>query len=91
MEIRFKLFGLTDILGENEASISIARGSSLREALDELVDTFGDALRERLLRSNGQLHDHIRLVMDGRIIDRLDERVEGDTTIFILHEIAGGS
>ena len=90
MQIKFKLFGFTDMLPDNEASIALAEGASLKDALEELARKLGDDFRQRLLKESGQLHDHIRLVMEGRIVDRLEEKVANETTVFILHEIAGG-
>lgn len=90
MQVKFKFFGLTDILKETEAVIFLPRGSSLREALNKLAGRYGDALKTRLLKDSGSLHDYIRLVMGDRIVDRLDEKIEEGATVFILHEIAGG-
>lgn len=90
MEVKFKFFGLTEILGETEATISLPDGSNLREALDRLAGKYGAALKQRLLKDNGLLHDYIRLVVGDRIVDRLDEKIKEGATIFILHEIAGG-
>ena len=90
MEIKFKYFGLTDILSEADVNISLSKGSSLQEAVNKLVEKYGDTLKQRLLKDNGLLHDYVRLVVGNRIVDRLDEKIEGETTIFVLYEIAGG-
>ncbi len=90
MQITFKLFGFTDMLPDNEASIVVPEGASLKDALSALAGQLGEDFKRRLLKESGQLHDHIRLVVEGRVVDRLDEKVPGDTTVFILHEIAGG-
>lgn len=90
MEVKFKFFGLTDIIGETEATISVSGGSSLREAMGKLAEKYGDTFKQRILKDNGLLHDYVRVVVGERIVDRLDEKIEEGVTIFILHEIAGG-
>ena len=90
MEIKFKFFGLTDILSETDVNISISKESSLQEAVNKLVEKYGDTLKQRLLKDNGLLHDYVRLVVGNRIVDRLDEKMEREATIFVLYEIAGG-
>lgn len=90
MEVKFKFFGLTDIIHETEAIIGLPAGSSLLEAMNKLTEKYGDTLKQRILKDNGLLQDYVRVVVGQRIVDRLDETVEEGATIFILHEIAGG-
>ncbi|MBF8265090.1 MAG: hypothetical protein HW384_954 [Dehalococcoidia bacterium] len=90
MEVKFKLFGLTDIIHETEAIIGLSAGSSLLEAMNKLAEKYGDTFKQRILKDNGLLQDYVRVVVGQRIVDRLDETVEEGATIFILHEIAGG-
>lgn len=91
MEIRFKLFGFTDIIKENEVIITLPRDSSLQQAMRRLVEKYGEPLRQRLLKDDTHLQDYVRCVVAERIVDKLDERLEAGATIFILHEIAGGA
>ncbi len=90
MEVKFKFFGLTDIIQETEAVIGLPAGSSLLEAMNKLAEKYGGTFKQRILKDNGMLQDYVRVVVGQRIVDRLDETVEEGATIFILHEIAGG-
>lgn len=90
IEVRFKLFGFTDITQESEVKIILPRGSSLWQAMHQIAQKYGTAFRQRLLKDETHLQDYIRCVVAERIVDRLDEKLEEGVTIFLLHEIPGG-
>lgn len=90
MEVKFKLFGFTDIVAENEVQVSLPQGSSLQEAVHRLAAKFGEPLRQRLLKDETHLQDYVRCVVAEKVVERLDETLDDGATIFVLHEMAGG-
>ena len=91
MEISVKLFGLVDVLEEREARLSLPAGASVGDVIQGLVNRFGNRLKERLLRGDGRLQDSVRVVVGEEMVDRLEQKLERETSVFIIHEIAGGS
>ena len=89
------ILDLKKIIGKGKTEISIPRGSSLREVLVVLVDTWGERLKSRLLESDNPVttYPHIRLMVNGRDISflrGLDTVLEPGDEILILPPVSGG-
>ena len=97
MEINIKIrtiLKLKKIIGKGAVELSVKEGTTLEEALDKMVETFGKELESSLFSSEDRsLLQHIRLIVNGRDIAFLNglQTVlkEGDE-ILILPPVSGG-
>lgn len=97
MEIHIRIrtiLKLKKIIGKGAVEFSVKEGTTLEEALDKMIATFGKELESSLFSSEDRsLLQHIRLIVNGRDIAFLNglQTVlkEGDE-ILILPPVSGG-
>ena len=70
------------------------KGSTVKDVLITMVDTYGESLSAQLFNSKGDLFPYIRLMVNGRDIAFLGNKMEtalqdGDE-ILILPPVGGG-
>jgi MoaD family protein len=76
--------------GKREHTVS---ASSLREALDQLFATFGDALKSRIVDDSGNLRRLLSIYVNGRnirFLNQLDTKLSQDDEVAILPSVSGG-
>jgi molybdopterin synthase sulfur carrier subunit len=88
------ILNLKKILGRGDIDLTMKKGSTVKDALITMVETYGEALSVQLFDSEGGLFPYIRLMVNGRDIAFLDKKMEtalqeGDE-ILILPPVGGG-
>lgn len=76
--------------GEKETNVS---ASTLREVVDKLVVKYGDAFRERIFDSSGELKKLLNFYVNGknvRFLKQLETPLNDDDEVLILPTVSGG-
>lgn len=69
----YTILTLKKILGQREFEVSIQEGSTVKDLISWMIQTWGDKLSPHLLQpGSDQLLPHIRLMVNGRDIQFLD-------------------
>jgi len=82
------------ILGQGELELPVPKGSTLNDLLSSMADKWGKEFSSLLFDSDGRIFSHIRLMVNGRDVAFLDNKI--DTVlqerdeILILPPVAGG-
>ena len=82
------------ILGRGDIDLTMKKGSTVKDVLRTMVETFGEPLSAQLYDSGGDLFPYIRLMVNGRDIAFLEKKIEtalkeGDEML-ILPPVGGG-
>jgi MoaD family protein len=82
------------IFGQGRFEVPTREGITLREFLDQLIQTWGDELASRLFQPGGRaVLPHIMLMVNGQNINflkKLDTVLQDDDEVLILPPVAGG-
>ena len=82
------------IIGKGEVDFPVEDGTNLEAALDKIVETYGEELKSNLFDpDNGNLLQHIRLMVNGRdiaFLNGLQTILQDGDEILILPPVAGG-
>ncbi|MFP4632802.1 MAG: ubiquitin-like small modifier protein 1 [Halobacteriales archaeon] len=88
-DVRFSS-ALERVTGERTTSVE---ATTVREAVDELRDKYGEEFEERLIE-DGELRRFVNLYVNGEDVrheDGLDTEIDEDDEISILPAVSGGS
>ena len=85
---------LKKILGRGDIDLTTKKGSTVKDVLITMVETYGEPLTAQLFDSGGELFPYIRLMVNGRDIAFLENKMEtalqdGDE-ILIFPPVGGG-
>ncbi|MBN1833007.1 MAG: MoaD/ThiS family protein [Deltaproteobacteria bacterium] len=88
------ILNLKKILGRGDIDLTMKEGSTVKDVLMTMVETYGDSLTDQLFDSEGGLLPYIRLMVNGRDIVFLEKKMEtalqeGDE-VLILPPVGGG-
>jgi MoaD family protein len=90
-KVTLRVFGaLATALGQKEVEIE---GSLLKDALQSLSKEFGEKFKTRILDSEGNLHRHIRVYINGkdiRFLKQLNSPLNVGDIVLILPAVVGG-
>ncbi|RLI41736.1 molybdopterin synthase sulfur carrier subunit [Candidatus Bathyarchaeota archaeon] len=76
--------------GEREIEVS---ASTLREVIDRLVAKYGDAIRDRIFDSSGNLRKLLNFYVNGKnvsFLKQLETQLKDGDKILILPTVSGG-
>ena len=95
MNVKLKtILNFKKIIGKGDVDIPFEDGTSLKQALDILVDTYGEELRSNLFDpDDGSPLQHVRLMVNGRdiaFLDGLQTVLRDGDEILIFPAVAGG-
>jgi molybdopterin synthase sulfur carrier subunit len=88
------ILNLKKILGRGDIDLTMNDGSTVKDVLMTMVETYGESLAAQLFDSEGRLFPYIRLMVNGRDIAFLEKKMEtalqtGDE-ILIFPPVGGG-
>jgi molybdopterin synthase sulfur carrier subunit len=88
------ILDIKKILGRGETDVTVKNGSTVKDLLGLMVETYGEPLAGKLFNSEGDLFPYIRIMVNGRDIAFLENKMEtalqnGDE-ILILPPVGGG-
>ena len=88
------ILNLKKILGRGDIDLTMKKGSTVKDVLITMVETYGEPLTAQLFDSGGDLFPYIRLMVNGCDIAFLENKMEtalqeGDE-ILILPPVGGG-
>ena len=82
------------IFGQGRFEVSSPDGVTLKDFLDQLIETWGDDLASRLFEPDGRnVLPHIMLMVNGQninFLNRLDTVLQDEDEVLILPPVAGG-
>jgi len=89
----WKLFAnLAEITGDKEVVLDLESGATVGEALDALFEQYPELEAE--VRDNGELAEHIRLLVDGadpfETADGYETTLGADTELALFPPVSGG-
>ena len=95
MNIRLRtILNFKKIIGKGDVDIPFEDGTSLKQALDIIADTYGEELRSNLFNpDDGGLLQHVRLMVNGRdiaFLNGLHTILQDGDEILIFPPVAGG-
>ncbi len=85
-----------DVIGTSGIALEVPGGSTVRDLLDLLAAQAGTGLRNRLMKSSGDLETNVRIFVGERAISSLTEPLGDDgqpsaeVKVFVLSATAGG-
>lgn len=86
--IRVLYFGLVrNVVKEPEETVSLPVGATVRELIEILCQSHGEALRDALFTAESTLGSSVMVLLDGaNILSRrgLDTRIEGEQAMHVL-------
>lgn len=94
--VKFRFYGqLKDVVKAPTAEIAVPEGSTLRQALSDLGQTYGDAFNRRIFKSCGGLQASTRLYLNDEpleeeALDHKLERPEAEVSVFVVTAVQGG-
>jgi len=95
--IRVLYFGLVrNVVKDSEETVSVPAGATVRELIEILCRSHGEALRDALFTAENTLGSSVMVLLDGtNILSRegLDTRIEGEQSVHVLlttTALAGG-
>ncbi len=88
------ILNLKKILGRGDIDLTVNDGSTVKDVIMTMVETYGKPLASELFDSENSLFPYIRLMVNGRDIAFLEKKMEtalqeGDE-ILILPPVGGG-
>jgi len=91
--MHWKLFAnLAEIAGDKEVALDLDSGATVAEALDALFERHPELEAE--VREDGELADHIRLLVDGadpfENADGYETILDADTELALFPPVSGG-
>ena len=91
--MQWKLFAnLAEIAGERTISITTDADATVGDALDVLLERH-PSLRDEVLVADGELHDHINLLVNGtniHTLSGLETPIEPDDELALFPPVSGG-
>ncbi|MCS7117123.1 MAG: ubiquitin-like small modifier protein 1 [Nitrososphaerota archaeon] len=92
--IRVKYFAqMRDITGRKEDVINLTKGSTVKDALNELCKIFGDNMKRYLFKNGGQLREELQVLVNGLSIDSSNlckKSLSNGDTLVIIPPVGGG-
>lgn len=98
MEIKVRLTGtIRALLKEGETTVALPNGATLGELLTALVDRYGEAFGNRLLRKDGTVQPSVRIFVNNELVGGSDHGAKpiasgekAEVTVIFLPAVAGG-
>lgn len=88
------IMGLKALMGEKkDQTIVLSDGDTVRDALNQLCNSYGSALNKRLFDDTGALNPGIAVFVNGCVIHALaglDSSLKNDDTVLIFPPVGGG-
>lgn len=92
IEIR-TILTLKRIIGQGSVELILPEGSTLRNLLTSMVKAWGSELESYLFDADGNLYQHIRLLINGQdiaFLNKMDTVLQDEDKILILPPVVGG-
>lgn len=86
VRVRYLTPYIRNLVGVDEEIITIEEGSSVRDVIMRVAEVHGERLLDQLLRDDGRdLREGILVVVNDRVVQDVDYRVEdGDVMAFLI-------
>ena len=85
---------LKKILGRGDIDLTMEKGSTVKDVLVTMVETYGEPLTAQLFDSGGELFPYIRLMVNGRDIaffeNKMETALKNGDEILIFPPVGGG-
>jgi len=94
MRVTVKFFtALREIVGKKEEVFEFSKGTTIREALKHLSETYGEAFKEYIYNEKGRIRSHLQFLINGKSITTLkgfETKLEDGDKIAIIPPVGGG-
>lgn len=91
VRVRYLTPYIRNLVGVDEEIITIEEGSSVRDVIMRVAELHGERLLDQLLRDDGRdLREGILVVVNDRVVQDVDYRVEDGDVVAFLIALDGG-
>ncbi len=91
VRVRYLTPYIRNLVGVDEEIITIEEGSSVRDVIMRVAELHGERLLDQLLRDDGRdLREGILVVVNDRVVQDVDYRVEDGDVVTFLIALDGG-
>jgi molybdopterin synthase sulfur carrier subunit len=91
--VRIKLYATLRLqVGQPEIEVRAGPGDTVRDAIRQLLEQY-PVLTPHVLSEQGELVDHVQVMLNGRnirLLDGLDTMIQGGQKLDVFPPIAGG-
>lgn len=94
MRVTVKFFtSLREIVGKKEEEFEFSKGTTIKELLRHLSETYGQSFREYIYNERGRVKSHLQFLINGKSIETLkgfETKLEEGDKIAIIPPVGGG-
>mgnify|MGYP002397250609 CR=1 FL=1 len=79
--------------GRKSEVIEVEEGATVGNLLNRVADKYGEEFRDALLDRGGNLREYVRILIDGRDVQGLDDlstKLHANCTVSIFPPVGGG-
>ena len=94
MRVTVKFFtALREIVGKKEEEFEFSRGTTVKELLKHLSESYGQAFKEYIYNERGRVKSHLQFLINGKSITTLksfESRLKDGDKVAIIPPVGGG-
>jgi MoaD family protein len=94
MRVTVKFFtALREIVGKKEEEFEFSKGTTIRELLKHLSESYGQAFKEYIYSERGRVKSHLEFLVNGKSITTMkgfETKLDDGDKIAIIPPIGGG-
>jgi len=94
MRVTVKFFtALREILGKREEVLEFSKGTTIKELLKHLSESYGQAFEEYIYNERGRAKSHLQFLINGKSITTLkgfETKLKDGDKIAIIPPVGGG-
>lgn len=85
---------IRDVVPQGQVALRLPAGSTVADLLRRLREELGEPFQERVLEADGRPQPSVRLMVEGEVVDSVEQPLGGDevrVAVAIIPPIMGGA